>query len=378
MNCESFELKVADLVAGRTDPDTAAELASHRAACSACRDFEARVAGLYDLEAALPAHPPAALGFPLEASPEKPRRVAGLLVVAVAATAALVAAVWWSIQGGGEAPPKTTELATGPTDEDPLPIELEEIRLDMPQFPALLPEVGQWIDSREEAELVSEFTGRPLIQQFVLRGCVFCKGTQALLESPEYRDRLFEFVLYRETIVEPDVLPDEIAERSDDPMLPYSFPAMTVQASGCNVQPRWSIRSWEDVEEVLADYYAFCVRDQEDDRLPLDDTQYERVRGALGSLPDLVGTGGYLKAMEILGETIALADGFRTRFVDEARELEAQLLDGLDRQAARIEELYDGNEAERTRATELANELRARAAGLPVAERLLRICAYGE
>lgn len=350
MNCQQCERKLGDFAVHRLDPKVAATVQSHLARCSACREFLARVRSLYELpEPFADVAPPARAPLPLPRA-----RRAAAVGLGIAAAGLLLALLAWR---------------TLPRSGGSVPLALTPVRVTLPEEPPPY-RPGAWMTSREEARRVAAYAGLPVLEEYVWPGCPRCKGVNERL-VPEEVPVLEGLVLCRQMASEG--LPAELEAAHPDAARDSVYPAMRVVEDGCATPTVWSVGDLDMVEDVVAAYYEACVLPKKDGRAALDLELYDWALATLRSVPELVDEGRFGEAFARIDQARRLEASYRTRFVADARALEASLAAGLERRAGELEALADGSAADRRRARDAARALAAQLASSPLRERLERL-----
>lgn len=367
MNCEHCERKLPDFLVHRLDPKVASAVQLHLGACGPCREALQRVRRLYEVPEAFRARPPARLALPRR-RPRALRRAAAAGIGIAAA--GLVLFLGLRALDARDAAPTLTALADPGGDARQQAgaeaAALEPIRVRLPAAPpAFLP--GAWLTSRSEAERLAEYTGRPILEEYVWRDCPRCKGMEEVL-VPEYLPVLDDFILVRQ--IANDGLPEELLAAHPDAPPHAVYPALRVVESGCETKPVWSVSNLYTVEGLVADYYASCFLLAEDERAPLDRELYDWARATLASVPALVDEGRFQQAFERLEAARALDELYRTRFVADAAALERQLRDALEERVATLEARAAQGPAQRAAVRAQARALGESLRGLPLFERV--------
>lgn len=331
MNCEHCERKVPDLLVHRLDPKVASAVRLHLGSCGPCREYLERVRRLYRVPEPFRVEPglgPLLTGGALALAPERPSRTRRAAAVGGGIAAALaVVALGVRVFEDGVArgrvptPPSAQALATRP------------IRLDAPELPPPF-RPGTWLASRADAERLSDYTGLPILEEYVWRECPRCRGMEEILR-PQYLPVLDAFVLYRQ--VANDGLPDALRAQHPDRPEGSVYPALRVVEPACTTPATWAVDRLDTVEDLVADYYTECVAAQRDRRLALDPELFDWARSNLADVPALVAGGELREAFERLEETRALEERYRTRFAADARALEGQLVEALEERVAALE-----------------------------------------
>ncbi len=361
MSCELWEAKLADFATERLDAEIAYEVRRHLEACASCRAFLDGVERLYALDTALPSSPgPRAARLELATRRPFPRRAAAW---AVGLAAAAVLVFFAERRGSGA----DTDVPTAKLLETTTPALLPAfaaIRVDLPDLPHAPPGRG-WLASREEAQRLADYSGKPLLAQYVIDVCPRCVWVNERLDREDTLALLEEFVCVRVTmrLEEPQAI-----EGVEPPFgFKASFPAMFVDAGGCRTDPVWAIADWTEIEGVLADYASLCDDALRADRAPLEGALFERTLAEMSSIPELVAAGRYGPALDVLARTKALGETYRTRFVPEAERMYGELSAAL---AIRIDALSSLAVVRPERAAVLARELAPDFAGTPFEARL--------
>lgn len=362
MNCEHCERKLADFAVHRLDPKIASAVQSHLARCGPCRELLERVHVLYGVPEPFAAAPPAALRLPLtEESERLARRPLRRVAAALLGVAAAALVLWIGLgRARPSAPQRSPAVVTA----------LTPIRVALPELPGPF-EPGKWHDSREEALLLAAYTGRPVLEEYVWKGCPRCKSMEYELQ-PAYLPILGDFVLYRQ--LADKGLPAEV--EATHPALPQeiSYPAIRITEPGCATKPVWEVGNLRTVEDVVADYFATCFLPSEDERAPLDAGLYDWALATLRAVPALVEDGRYAEAFEHIEEARRLEEAYRTRFADDARTLERSLTGALERRVQELEAMADGPDEARARARSLACKLSEQVGDMPIRARVVALC----
>lgn len=375
MKCARAESKMADRVAGHLEPELAAELDAHVARCASCREFERGVALLYALDAPRaacpPVRPPATpVGPPARGTPGAgaaprlgARRRAAAALLAVAAGLSVLAVLRG---GGGERRDATrgAPLAAAVVSLAPVPVAL-------PDLPPRYPDEG-WLTSAREAEILSAYTGKPVLEQFVNPICPRCRAVNGLLAEPDMQGFLDGFVTLRRFVV--DVAPEELATLEDPVRIPTLLPAMRVREGACATDFSWQITTTDEVQALAEDFSEHCERTEAAARSPLPRELFEEALAEIYSVPGLVAERRYAEAIDKLDWLIGLGAEHETAFPEAARAIEEQVRGGLERIAEQIGALYDGGDAQREEAVALASEFLGQVRGLDLAPRIERYC----
>ncbi len=357
MSCRDVRDLVPDHVTERLPADDAGLVEQHLRLCDACRRFADDVRALYALDTSaletVPAPTPRETGAHVwlteRASPAAATRT-GLRWAAALLAVALGTWTWLATTGGDD--------GDGHVD---LADALPTIRLDAPDLPAAAPGPG-WITSREEAERLVAYTGRPLLEQVVFSLCPRCISVNTLLADRALERRLDGFVRFRRAA--DDGIPDLLDGRPEAFRYPFVFPAMWVEDGSCRTEPVFEIAGWSGVESVLRSWEDACPADGPP---PLDDATFESALADLRAVPDRVAEARYADALDRLDRVESLGERHGSRLADDARTLRHALLVALDDRVTRLETLAaDAPE----HATAIARPLLAQLAGTDLARRV--------
>ncbi len=341
MNCEACESKLADHATGRLDPASAEAVEHHLVACERCATFLDRVRGLYAIELDYAPEAPRELAFSPAATKSSVSLAAWVgLAAAVAATIAVALFALRDAPATADRAPESNEvtIATPRTEFVPVSISLE-----LPTLPKSAPG-AEWIEDREEARLVAEYSGKPLLEQFVCP-CAGCDSVVRLLGDERFARRLDEFVRCRSTIGKGAVdVPERLSGKLIGPGL--SLPAMFATDGTCSTEPVVSANTWEDVERVIADYAIDCAGEARDVSEALEGDAFARALEAMRALPKLLAAERFTDALEQLRSIEELGNRYRTRFAAEARRLEREFVTAIDAAFAHAEQLLrEGGES---------------------------------
>lgn len=371
MSCDRIEEQVADFATGRLEASVAAEVARHLAGCASCRAFAEEVRSLYvEVEAPLP-HPSPAPAYPLLSA-----RPSGWPPIARGAIAAsiligLILAIH-AAGGGGRAPRDASPRSIAvPEDADPGPalasLPLLDVEVTLPRVPSDY-RVGTWLDSREEAELLASFTGRPLLEQYRFPQCPICIGAEKTLDRPEARAALAGFVLYRGNVEleMPNWLEEAIPANPDL----FPLPAMRVTEGELETAPRLGVSTLESLLDLLREWNALAAGRGADASGSIDAPAFAECTRRLSEVAELVEARSFTEAVQSLEELIRVGARSGTAFAPCAEQVRDQLQRSFDLQLAEIERLYGGSESERRQAVDLARRFRGEVRNLPIESRL--------
>ena len=379
MTCAQVRDRLPDHVTGRLAPERSRRIETHLESCAECHAYARALDELYALDVLVTRGAPSATTRSLgdhvwlrqervgrETRRARWARAAAALIV----TSLLAGAVWWGTRGA-VAPVDEATLAGGdPSDArvtdavlDPIadaalanavdwsPVDWSPIVLTPPAPPPRVPETG-WFTSLADAERMSAYTGKPLIEQYVHPLCPRCASVTTLLADAEFTRRLSDFVLYREVV--PDALPDRLGLEDAPADVRMVFPVMRVIGAACATDPVFAIEGWADIQAVVRDFDADCARGE---RSALAPPVFERAAALLGEVPALVEAGRYGQALGTLREVAALAPSPDSPLVDDARMLERQLHEQLDARVSELERARVGDPVQRERAIALARSI---------------------
>ena len=375
MNCVSCEAKLADYATARLDASIAAEVTRHVEACASCDEFLTRVRELYGLELEYRPAPPARLDVtprPSTGASGRRKRITMITAVGVAVAATVLFALIVRHDPASERPEvggETVELGAQSA-PDVVPIS---IRVELPDLPTAAPD--DWIEDREQAQLVADYAGKPILEQYVCDACPTCGELTGLLDEERFAMRLDEFVRCR--IVMPEVineLPSVLSARLSPSQANAAFPAMFASDGACSTTPVLMMRTWEDVERVIADYAVDCAGDEEAFTRALDDELFGDTLDTMRALPALVDEQRFGEALEALRSIARLGEKHRTRFASEAQRLEEKLVADLESEFDRAEELRLEGERGRTRARAIGRTLLVGLKGTEFEARAVALC----
>jgi len=368
MSCREFEEKIADFATGRLEAHVAAEVGRHLSACDSCLDFAAAVRSLYGVtEAPLP-H-----SSPVRGIPSFPDATHGRVRVARSAVAAalIIGSIIAAFSLGRWDRPRRDESGGAGAGTALASVPLLAVEVTLPSVPAY--RVGTWIESREEAELLASFTGRPLLEQVRYPHCPICIGAQQTLDRPEARAALAGFVLCRSDVEAelPGWLEEAIPANPDR----FPLPAMRVTEGELETEARVGVSTVESLLELVAEWRALEARRDTDERGPIDAAEFAECSRRLARIAKLVEARDFTEAVRSLDELSRIADRSGTAFASVAAELRTELLDSFERQLAEIERLHSGTAEERRQAVDLARRFREEVRDLPIES---RVVAYTE
>jgi hypothetical protein len=413
VNPETLRDKIADYVAGHLDESDARAVRAFLLTDASAREFHDRVARLYRLDLDPAIDPPAELR-PFEGGPKAEtgagarvsdpsgrsrstrrgdgvprtspsrtgfsRRVAIAAAVLILVTAGFAALRGTGFFGGGSADRRGAPIdvdggladrgaPSGPeagvdssiesTEFSPLP--LLPIAIERPELPASYRD-GEWLHSRDQALLVSKYSGRPLLESYINPDCPVSRAVQKTMCSSHCRKSLSGFVCYEESY-EGGEVPEPVRDQVDASEIVYRLPAVRVSGGGCEAETRWGVRDFEEVEDELRSYSRRCEESGTDMPSPLPTEEYERNLAALQEALRLFDEESYGPALASLAVVLESESGRKTAFGPTAHRLERQILDGIERQVEAIEEHAEGaGPIERAQARDLAERFAARLA----------------
>lgn len=384
MRCRLAERQIPDWIAGHLAEEQRRALADHVHACAHCRRHAENVRLIY----ALPVVDPWTFAAGRSGSPSLELRPE---VLSARADPRSVP-VDGPVSGPGPAAARTASRPTrwtwrvaaavvvgflaflwlqraghdGPSSPALLALPLTAITIELPPFPRAL--AAGWVESRAEAEQQSRFAGRPLLVEYAVDFCPLCQEMQRVLESPEGRMRLREFVLLRQGFDR------ESLARLARPPLPDRMPLppiFEVRYEELATEARGGFTTIEGLDEVLDEWRAVEVTAQASPpRVPLSVTQFQAAVASLDAVPQLLAERRFDEAHLQLATIEALGQTHATGFAALAIELRTQIDAQLAREVDRIQRLAQGSRAARAQARALTQRLLAEAGTLPVAQPL--------
>ena len=351
MNCEHVEKMMGDLVCGHLPQQQAEEVAKHLVLCASCAGFHRRVSFLYLVDAPSDVAAPGITASPPATRRSLPARWAPRVAAAAVLLAVGYAAAKWI---------------------DPAPVQRQDglisvaslppIRVNVPDLPKVGPP-GDWIDSREDALLLANFSGKPLLERFDTSACSRCAVMRDVLESSSVKRLLGSFVCFRAEVGKK--VPAEIVGLQEAEELPHMLPAMRIADECCATDFRWMVGSEADLQNLIESYQGMC-----DKRRPLGDDLFQLTLEQVRSIPRLLAESRYAEAVEILDRITKLKECYRTCFPEVADDLREQIIAGLEGALEEIRTLYDQGDSSRADAIRLARQLRSQVDGLEFAKRV--------
>jgi hypothetical protein len=328
MNCDRMEVLMPDHAIGRLPHEQNSKLESHLESCGACRTYLGHIRELYDVPLPYMAAPPAALVLPSE----RTNRWRPVLVLAALAATVLVYFNW-----------PREQAPSGEVGVQRVKANLASLSIDLPELP-IGSLAADWVNSESEARLLSEYSGKPMLLQYVNADCNRCLGVVRLMEEPECEGLLEEFVCFRSE-VQSDAPPSVLEGRAPKGKLMLSLPAMFVRAESFSTDPSMAISCWGDVEDVVADYASNCDLQGIEILRALEDKQFEEALEQMRGLPDLMEAGSYNQVLASLQSIGGLGERYDTRFAEEAQRMENELMDELEEVVCELESMReDGGE----------------------------------
>ena len=389
MNGETLRDKIPDLVAGRLDEETAREVRAYLLTDEAANDYYERVAQLYRMDLMPPMSPPSSLAggpIPAKASARGPfvwRRIAWAAGFLLLVTGAL-AVIRPFGGGGGTSPEEAPVVADGggsktapaheiddePVASPPTSLPLLDIEIDMPELPGHYAS-GEWLDSREEAVLVSIYSGRPLLESYVNPYCPLSQRVCGELEKKACLETLEGFVCYREQFAGkvPEPMEGEVAAQD----LIARLPAMRISGGGCDAEVYYGVCE-RAVQEKARTFERRCAEKAPVTESTLDQDGFDWNLEALRRTEAFLDEGRYAEAVGVLERILACRRSCSTAFGDTARSVREQIFDGLELQLQRIEVLLDGDDERRAQGEDLARRFAKRVRGLDIEARVQACC----
>ncbi len=355
MNCERVEELLPDHVTGRLGEYLQPEVQRHLGLCLPCSEYLEGIRELYGVPLPTPGSPPESLRSPV-------LRGRSWWPWALAGAAALILVF---LRPTGDRPGSGL-----PQGAERVKASLASLSLELPELPAATAE-ERWLDSEFQARLLSEYSGKPVLMQYINAECNRCLGVVKLMDDPEHELLLEEFVCFRSE-VQGDEPPKVLEGKAPAGQLMASLPAMFVRDERCTTDPIMAISDWADVENVVADYAVSCEVKGVEIVRALEGSEFERTLEQMRGLPRLMEAGSYNQVLAELRSMGGLGETYHTRFAEEAQRMEGELLLELDDVVCELEELHgEGNQAD---AQSLAAELLPSLTDTPFEERLEVLC----
>lgn len=355
MNCSSMEPWLPDYATGRLGGAELRAVEAHLERCSACRAYTSDILELYDVPLPLVDAPP----LRLQPMPTASKRWPTLLTWGSAAAALLLYLNY-------RAPAELQERAA----PERAKAYLASLQLALPELPNL--EGGpRWIQSESEARLLSEYSGKPVLMQYINADCQRCMGVVELMEEPQHALLLEEFICFR-SVVASEAPPAVLRDTAPEGQLMTSLPAMLVRAGHCSTSPALAIASWEDVEDVVADYASQCEVNGMQILRALEGQAFERALARMRDLPRLMNEGSYNEVFANLRFMTGLRTQYRTRFIEEAERMQGELMEGLEGMVGDLEAMHQ-NDAD-SEAQSMAQDLLPGLTDTPFASRVEVLC----
>jgi len=357
MNCNSIENWLPDYAMGRLGGPEAQAVEAHLEHCSACRAYESDIQELYGVPLPLVDAPPAQL----QPLPSSAKRWRSLLTWGSAAAALLLYFNYRAPAEIQEQEHAAPERASA---------HLASLQLALPELPNI-DGSSRWIQSESEARLLSEYSGKPVLMQYINAECQRCMGVVELMEDPQRALLLEEFICFR-SVVASDAPPSLLKDAAPEGHLMSSLPAMLVQAGHCSTSPAMAIASWEDVEDVMADYATHCEVNGVQIMRALEGQAFERALARMRDLPRLMNERSYNEVFANLKFMSGLSSQYRTRFAEEAERMQGELMEGLEGMVGDLEAMHQ-NDAE-SEAQSMAQDLLPGLTDTPFASRVEVLC----
>ena len=305
MSCDEFELKMADYVTRRLDPEEMADVETHLDQCSGCRSYRDRIHGLY----ALDLDETVVLGAPRypDLPGSRPRRTRYWWAAAVAAAAAAVVLYALLGHGGGSG-----------EDSGEVRVALAPIQLEIPVVPEHYPGPG-WIEDRTEAARLASYSGKTLLTTYSYGPCPHCKRMKKRFDSQRGIELVKDFIAHRVTFVATP--PDDLKQHKTEIPLRFRMPAVVFSTKEKSSRPLFYLPSLDRLGEHIENW----SRERKDSKKPPNSGQFERCLEILRDIPSRLESFDYELLLAALEEIISLEKDHRSRFVQDAKALRSAL-----------------------------------------------------
>jgi len=356
---EEARNKIADLVAGHLDEETAREVRAALLTDEATREFYEQVRHLYrvDLEPGEALEAPEGLRYDYARDAARAARSRWLRSLCVAAALLLLAGAAFFVLRSPEreGDPADGQVAGGggieaPAPEPLPPVPLLPVEIELPPLPDGY-HAGEWLESREQATLVSLYSGRPVIESYVNPYCPISQDVWDELGHDRNRSELDGFVCYYERY--DGKVPEPIRGQVDPRDIIRMLPALHVSGQGCPTETYFGVSCFDDVRGHLADFEKRCrQRGSEPERF-LSEREFEASLAAIHEAASRAEAGRLGEALRALDTVLESERSRSTAFGEAASEVAARIHEAIERQIDAIENLA-GDPAESLRARDLA------------------------